>query len=261
MSNVTKDVLPPEDKLDAKISQEDQAKLDEISRNEVAHDKLNESSISTEAIDFEESSFVEKNKHAGTQQKSDKDVNDDDVDDYENEFIRAEAEKVIEEENMSDEERMDKVVREIADQPFEVAMGNLEVERDELVRAAAGIFSPKGYFEQDFQLPFGGSVTMRSKTVNDYVDYTEYVRRLLLDPISQKEFDTFTQLRNLSYAIVVLDGDDLSSMDIEDRFELLKNTSEIKVTAIINLTKSFWRIAHLLLHPGLVDFLASSPEE
>ncbi len=261
MSNKKEDVLPPEDKTAQKISPEDQAKMDEFSKNEIAHDKLNEDSISTEAIDFEESSFVEKNKHAGKKTPKPKQEDSDDVDDYENSFIEAEAEKIVEEDNLTEEEKMDKIVHEIADQPFEVAMGNLEVNKEDLIRAAAGVFSAKGYFEQDFDLPFGGSVTMRSKTVNDYVDYTEYVRRLLLDPISQKEFDTFTQLRNLSYAVVTLDGDDLSDMEIEERFKLLTNTSEIKITAIINLTKGFWRVAHLLLHPGLVDFLASSPEE
>lgn len=229
---------------------------------EVANDSLTESSISTDAVDFEDSSFLEENKHAGksTDVKKSEDEADD-VDEYEKNFIDREIAKAEEEYELSEEEAMDKVIKEIAEQPFEVAMNNLEVSKDNLIRAASGVFSSKGYFEQEFSLPFGGNITMRSKTVNDYVDYTEYVRRLLLDPISQKEFDTFTQLRNMAYAVVVIDGDDLSQMDIEDKFQMLRNTSEVKITAIINLTKEFWRTTHLLLHPGLVDFLVSIPEE
>jgi len=255
---IKEEVLPPKQSK-SDTDKDTEKKLQELDKGNVARGSLSEDSISTEAIDFEESSFLEKNKNAGVI-PGPKEDDEEDVDDYERSFIEKESER-LKDENVSEEDAMDQIMHEIADQPFEVAMGNLEVDKSDLIKAAAGVFSSKGYFEQDFDLPFGSSVTMRSKTVNDYVDYTEYVRRLLLDPISQKEFDTFTQLRNLSYAVVALDGDDMSEMSANDRYDMLKETSEVKITAIINTTKSFWRIAHLLLHPGLVDFLAQSPEE
>lgn len=268
MSNI-ENIKPPKEEEEVvtepkktEKSKEPQS-LEQYKKQEVASNSLNEESISTDAIDFEESSFLEKNKHAGkSKEKKETDKEEEgDADAYEQNFIDKELQKVEEDDDLTPEEAMDKVIREIAEQPFEVAMNNLEVSKEAIIHAAAGVFSAKGYFEQEFKLPFGGSVTMRSKTVNDFVDYTEYVRRLLLDPISQKEFDTFTQLRNLAYAVVELDGDDLSAMDIEDRFERLKDTSEVKITAIVNVTKEFWRTSHLLLHPGLVDFLVSTPEE
>jgi len=252
-------ITPPSD-TEETAKQTAEEKFEEFKKVESANDKLTEDNISTEAIDFEESSFLEKNKHAGQKTEAPKEEDEDNAEAYEQSFVDKEMNKA-EEEDLSPEEAMDKVIREIADQPFEVAMSNLEVEKNQVVEAASGIFSSKGYFEKDYSLPFGGEVTMRSKTVNDYVDYTEYVRRLLLDPISQKEFDTFTQMRNLSYAIVAIDGDDISELSIDDKFALLTGMSEIKITAIINNTKVFWRITHLLLHPGLVDFLAQTPEE
>lgn len=262
----TTNVQPPKGEKLVQPPKEEETKqsenVEQPKRVEVANDKLTENSISTEAIDFEDSAFLEKNKHAGKpKEKKETKTEEDSAEAYEQSFIDKELQKTEEEENLTEEEAMDKVIREIAEQPFEVAMNNLEVSKESIIRAAAGVFSNKGYFEQEFKLPFNGSVTLRSKTVNDYIDYTEYVRRLLIEPISQKEFDTFTQLRNLAYAIVELDGDDWSAMSIDDRFNKLRGTSEVKITAIINTTKEFWRICHLLLHPGLVDFLASTPEE
>ncbi len=252
MKNKSEEVTPPRESGESSV------------RAEVASDSLTENAISTEAIDFEDSSFVEKNKHAGTHSvKSDTIEEKDNIDEYEKSFLDKpttdDSDCVAEE--LTTEQQMDKVIREIAEQPFEVAMNNLEVAQEDVVSAAEGVFSSKGYFEKEFSLPFNGAVTMRSKSVNDYVDYSEYVRRLLLDPISQKEFDTFTQIRNLAYAIVVIDGDDISHLPVEERFDMLRKMSEIKITAIINNTKSFWRVTHLLLHPGLVDFLAHMPEE
>ena len=256
-----KNITPPEETVEKAKETEEELVMPGTKRADVAHESLSEDSISTEAIDFEDSSFVEENKHKGKKAVSVADNDDDDTDEYERKFIEAEIDRISKDEDISEEAAMDKVIREIAEQPFEVAMNNLEVTKAQVIHAATGVFSSKGYFEMDFSLPFGGSVTMRSKSVNDYVDYNEYVRRLLLDPISQKEFDTFTQLRNMTYAIVSMDGDDYSEMDIEDKFTMLKGTSEIKITAIVNEAKPFWRVTHLLLHPGLVDFLAETPEE
>ena len=230
---------------------------------ETASDNLEEDSISTEAIDFEDSSFIAKNKNRkkdDTKKEEHKDENEDedDVDDYEKSFLGKDEKP---EDDVPIEKKMDDIIHEIADQPFEVAMDNLEVKKEDLIHAAAGIFSQKGYFEEEYDLPFGDSVTLRSKTVNDYIDYTEYVRRLLLEPISQNEYDTFTQIRNLTYAVVVIDGDDISQLPTEEKFNILYNMNEAKISAIINSTKQFWRISHLLLHPGLVDFLVSIPEE
>ncbi len=158
------------------------------------------------------------------------------------------------------EQIIDNAMQEIADQPFEVAMENLGVSKTEVLNAAKGVFSEKGYFEMRFSLPFGEYVVLKSKTINDFVDYNEYVRRLLADPLSQKEYDTFTQMRNLAYAIAEIDGKDYRDTSIEERYQIVSNMSEIKVTAIINSSVKFWRTAHLLLHPKAIDFLLSSQE-
>jgi len=224
-----------------------------------------EASISTGAIDFEDSSFVEENKFksAGKDKVAPEENNDEkdgDAEAYEKQFIDNAGEKQ-EVDDHDSRENMEKIMQELADQPFEVAMSNLEVEKEDLLSAAEQVFSKSGFFEMDFNLPFGGTVTLRSKTINDYIDYTEYVRRLLLDPISKNEFNAVTEARHLAYAIVELDGDDYSQLDIEDKFKMVRDMSEIKLTTILNSTKSFWRVAHVLLHPGLSDFLLRTHEE
>jgi hypothetical protein len=220
-----------------------------------------EESISTTAIDFEESSFVSENKFAskGDAVKPEEDEDNSDAEEYEKSFIEGKDDSS--EDDVQDEDTIDKVMHELADQPFEVAMSNLEVTKDEVLFAAEQVFSKKGYFEMEFDLPFNGHITLRSKTINDYINYTEYVRRLLLDPISQKEFDAVTEARHLGYAIVELDGDDFSGYDIEDKFDMVRNMSEPKLTSILNTTKKFWRVAHVLLHPGLSDFLLKTHVE
>jgi len=222
-----------------------------------------EKSISTSAIDFEKSSFLEENPNKGnTLQKDIKQVADtdnNDAEEYEKQFLSQESTE--EPEEVDPTEKIDSIIKEIAEQPFEVAMSNLEVSKEDIIKAAEGIFSKNGYFEMEFDLPFGGHITLRSKTINDFIDYNEYVRRLLLEPISKREFDTITELRHLAYALVELDGDDYSSMGIEDKFKLIRSLSDVKITAILNKTVRFWRVAHLLLHPGLTDFLMQTPEE
>ena len=112
-----------------------------------------------------------------------------------------------------------------------------------------------------FTLPFDGSITLRSKTTLDNLDYAKYIRRLGIEKISQMEYDTLEQIRNLSYAIITLDGVDYSEKTYEEKYEMLLSMSEAKVAAIIVETVSFWRVSHLLLHPGLIDFLQQTPEE
>jgi len=261
---------------------------------------ITEEDIPDNAIDFEASMFVEENSAKGEAikdiakkasktkedsssdaakdepEEKDTDVERDNTkeDDVESEEAGMTEEEYVleqlkksesqseaqEEEELTPEEKMNKILREIAEQPFDVAMTNLEVDRDEVVNAAREVFE-KGYFEMTFELPFNNHVRLRSKTINDFIDYTEYVRRLLLKPISQKEFDTLSQMRNLSYAIVELDGDDWSQLNIDDKYKMLMDMSEQKITAIINATTRFWKVAHLLLHPKLNDFLSQSPEE
>jgi len=221
-----------------------------------------EKNISTDAVDFEDSSFVSKNKYASSPVADDDAEDgiaaDDDADEYEKSFVNA---KGTSSEDDSSRPSADKVMHELAEQPFEVAMSNLEVTKDEVLFAAEQVFSAKGYFEMEFDLPFNGHITLRSKTINDYINYTEYVRRLLLEPISQKEFDAVTEARHLAYAIIELDGDDYSALDIEEKFDMVRNMSEPKLTLILNTTKKFWRVAHILLHPGLSDFLLKTPVE
>ena len=75
------------------------------------------------------------------------------------------------------------------------------------------------------------------------------------------EYDTLEQIRNLSYALVVLDGVDYSKKSYEERYDALLEMSEAKISAIISNTVSFWRVSHLLLHPGLIDFLGQTSGE
>jgi hypothetical protein len=255
--------------------------------------EVTEDSISTKAVNFEDSSFLAKNeakKGSGSSKKTDsskeeaQDVSQDEDDvvdeaqdvkedpyidedfdnseaeEFERQFEDTSSDVAEEETEESEAELMDRVMSEIADQPFEVAMENLQVSKEDVILAGKGVFSKKGYFEMRFELPFGEYVILRSKTVNDFIDYNAYVRRLLLEPISQKEYDTFTQMRNTAYAIAELDGVDYRDIDIEEKFEVVSAMSEIKITAIINATARFWRVAHLLLHPKAIDFFLNSPE-
>jgi len=186
------------------------------------------------------------------------DFDNSEAEEFEQAYGGEEEEDV--QEDLPPEKIMDDAMQEIADQPFEVAMENLGISKTEVLNAAKGIFSKKGYFEMRFDLPFGEYVVLKSKTINDFVDYNEYVRRLLADPLSQKEYDTFTQMRNLAYAIAEIDGEDYRDTSVEERYQIVSNMSEIKVTAIINSSVKFWRTAHLLLHPKAIDFLLSSQE-
>jgi hypothetical protein len=261
--------------------------------------EVTEDSISTKAVNFEDSSFLAKNEaktgkkgkekpsvnneesgssedeiedngieEDGTTDKSDVLDFDEDFDNSEAEEFEKQFETTSSDDDSDDEDKkeeseaelMDRVMSEIADQPFEVAMENLQVSKEDVIMAGKGVFSKKGYFEMRFELPFGEYVILRSKTVNDFIDYNAYVRRLLLEPISQKEYDTFTQMRNTAYAIAEIDGVDYRDVDIEEKFEIVSAMSEIKITAIINATARFWRVAHLLLHPKAIDFFLNSPE-
>jgi len=215
-------------------------------------ENLEEDSISSDAIDFEDSSFIAENDHS--QENQDTQDTQDDTQPAETKEEKSETPPE------SEATRMEKLMKEIASQPIEVAMANLEVSERELQAAAEGVFSKKGYAQRAFTLPFGGSIVLRTKSVNDFIDYTNYVRRLLLEPISKNEYDTYTQLRNLAYAIVELDGEDLTEMDIEEKFQYLRTLSDAKVAAIITTTVKFWRVSHLLLHPELVPFLSKQPK-
>jgi len=257
--------------------------------------RVREDSISKKAVNFEDSSFVSENKSGKKVEKKPakkmkkeestpvvveevvveeavepviEENNDEDFDNSEAEAFEAKhggtdekkEDEPEEETEEQEENRVEKAMEEIAEQPFEVAMENLEVTKAEVVNAARGVFGKNGYFEMEFSLPFGENFTLRSKSVNDYVDYNSYVRRLLLEPISQKEYDTFTQMRNLSYAMASIDGEDIGDKTVEEKFEIISALSEIKITAIINVSKKFWRVTHLLLHPKAIDFFSQSPE-
>lgn len=219
---------------------------------ETAHESLTEDSISSEAIDFEAHSFAEENKH------QDKDSGE--LSDAEKKYVE-DGKKEEAEDTRTEEEIVLDVMKDIASAPFESAMSNIGVDNDDLIYAAKGIFSADGYFEMEFKLPFGGNVTLRSKTTLDNLDYAMYIRRLGLEKISQLEYDTLEQIRNLSYAVRVLDGVDYSDKSYEERYNALLGMSEAKVASIITNTVSFWRVSHLLLHPGLIDFLEQTPGE
>ena len=219
---------------------------------EVANENLTEDSISSEALDFEEHSFVEENNHAN------KDSGE--LSDAEKKYIE-DGKKEENEDTRTKEEIIVDVMKDIASAPFETAMSNIGVEGSDLTIAAKGIFSSNGYFDMSFTLPFDGSITLRSKTTLDNLDYAKYIRRLGIEKISQMEYDTLEQIRNLSYAIITLDGVDYSEKTYEEKYEMLLSMSEAKVAAIIVETVSFWRVSHLLLHPGLIDFLQQTPEE
>jgi len=238
-------------------TQQEELNLPEFEKPNAAEKQLTEDSISNDAIDYEASSFAQKNITKKEQKQESNDAKDED--EVSGAELTDEEKKYVNNSSPANEpdEKQDPMefIKDMSEQPFEVAMSNLEVTEDDVIYAAKSLFSSKGYFEMEFDLPFDGHITLRSKSMNDYIDYNEYVRRLLIDEISQREFDTFTQLRNLSYCMVELDGDDFSEMSIEERYKHLLGLSDIKISAIIMHTKNFWRVSHLMLHPRLVDFL------
>ncbi len=217
---------------------------------ETASENLTEDSISSEAVDFEEHSFAEENKHTDDGSE---------LSDQEKEYIKEGKEEKSKDTRTQEEITID-VMKDIASAPFEVAMSNIGVDEDALIEAARGIFSSNGFFEMSFKLPYGGSVTLRSKTTLDNLDYAIYIRRLAIEKISQLEYNTLEQIRNLSYAVRELDGVDYSNKTYEEKYQMFLETSEAKVAAIISNTVMFWRVSHLLLHPGLIDFLEQTPE-
>ena len=219
---------------------------------DTANENLTEDSISSQAVDFEEHSFIEENGHA---QK-----NDDELSDKEKEYIK-EGNKESEKDNRTEEEITMGVMKDIASAPFETAMANIGVNQEDLISAARGIFSVDGFFDMTFKLPFEGSITLRSKTTLDNLDYAKYIRRLGIEKISQLEYDTLEQVRNIGYALRSLDGVDYSDKSYEDKYNALLGMSEAKVASIVSNTVSFWRVSHLLLHPGLIDFLEQTPGE
>ena len=219
---------------------------------DAANENLTEDSISSQAVDFEEHSFAEENKHSA------KDTGE--LSDKEKEYIEEGKDKKKEDVKSKEETIMD-VMKDIASAPFETAMSNIGVDESDLISAARGIFSSDGFFDMKFELPFDGSITLRSKTTLDNLDYAVYIRRLGLEQISQLEYDTLEQLRNLSYALRELDGVDYSEKGYEEKYDMLLSTSEAKVASIVSATVSFWRVSHLLLHPGLIDFLEQTPGE
>ena len=218
---------------------------------ETANENLTEDSISSEALDFEDHSFAEDNNH----------VNKDsgELSDEEKKYIEDGNNEENKDTRTKEEVILD-VMKDIASAPFEVAMSNIGVNEDDLIHAAKGIFSADGYFDMSFMLPFGGNITLRSKTTLDNLDYAIYIRRLGIEKISQMEYDTLEQIRNLAYAVRTLDGVDYSEKTHDEKYNALLGMSEAKVAAIIAGTVSFWRVSHLLLHPGLIDFLQSTPE-
>ncbi len=219
---------------------------------ETANENLTEDSISSDAVDFEEHTFAEENKHSEDTSNN--------LSDKEKEYIKEGKEEKAKDTRTKEEITID-VMKDIASAPFEVAMSNIGVDEAALIKAAKGIFSADGFFEMEFKLPFGGSITLRSKTTLDNLDYAIYIRRLGIEKISQLEYDTLEQIRNLSYAVRQLDGVDYSEKTYEERYDGLLGTSEAKVSAIITSTVMFWRVSHLLLHPGLIDFLEQTPGE
>ncbi len=218
---------------------------------ETANENLTEDSISSEAVDFEDHSFAEDNDH------KQKDTGD--LSDVEKGYVE-DAKKEEVKDTRTKEEIITDVMKDIASAPFEVAMSNIGVDEEVLIEAARGIFSANGYFELSFDLPFGGKVTLRSKTTLDNLDYATYIRRLGIEKISQLEYDTLEQIRNLSYAVRELDGIDYSKRTYDERYKAFLSMSEAKTAAIIGRTVMFWRVSHLLLHPGLIDFLEQTPE-
>ena len=218
---------------------------------EVASEHLSEDSISSKAIDFEDNSFVEENGH-----QTDTGA----LTEEEQEYIKESRKEKKEDDTRSKEDKIKDVMKDIASAPIEEAMSNIGVSEDELTMAAKGVFE-NGFYTHSFKLPFGGSVTLSSRSTLDNLDYAMYIRRLSLEQISNLEYETLEQIRNLTYAITKLDGEDYSALEYEERYDRLLAMGEAKVAAIINCTSIFWKTAHILLHPGLIDFLGQTPEE
>ncbi len=226
-------------------------------RPEVASEHLSEDSISSKAIDFEDNSFAEKNGYQSTElpEEDTGALTEEELD-----YIKVSRKEKKEEDTRSKEDKIKDAMKDIASAPIEEAMSNMGVSEDELIMAAKGVFED-GFYVHTFKLPFGGSVTLSSRSTLDNLDYAMYIRRLGLEQISNLEYETLEQIRNLTYAIAELDGEDYSILEYEERYDKLLAMGEAKVAAIINHTSIFWKTAHILLHPGLVDFLEQTPEE
>ncbi len=251
-----------------------------------------EAKISTEAQDLEDMFGAEENDHAGSLDEINKEkqepisvdtdsqgnasdpsqqgaVNEmkDAIQKGKEEAIKEVA-RVAKKEEAKKRERVsaqkkdnnseDDVFAAMMKQPFSIVMENLEVTETDFHNACRSLFV-KGYYTEEINI-LGFKVVLRSKNMNNHVDFAEYMRRILITQISQREFETLRQLRQMAYAIVSYGGEDWSELSIADKFEKLLDKDEMILTMIINSSTHFWRISHLMMHPGALSFLERLPQ-
>lgn len=152
----------------------------------------------------------------------------------------------------------DEMLAAMMKQPFNIVMENFGIEGAEFTQACRDLFI-KGHYSVTIDL-LGLKIVLRSKNMNNHVDFADYMRRILIGQISQREFETLRQLRQLSYAIVEYGDEDWSELDIKEKFDKLLEKDEMAITMLINASVNFWRISHLMMHPGALSFLEIKPQ-
>lgn len=223
----------------------------------------NGANISEDAQDLEEMFYAEDNAYAGQIE------DDSEAEAKEGEQKQTEPENSDEEQKKSDainekilEELFspEQAFQQMMKQPFEIVMENMKIDEDEFVKKCEELFA-KGHFTYNIKI-LNVEIELRSKNIHDHIDFAAFLRMILQrDDISQREYETLRQARQLVYAIKTFNGEDWTKYDIEERWEKVQELDELVVSMIINASEKFWKISNLMLHPGVVDFLQKRPQK
>jgi len=143
--------------------------------------------------------------------------------------------------------------------PFEVAVQNLKVDKEKLIESGRQMFE-KGYFEEEFKLPFGNNFTLRTSKAIDDLDYYTFVMEAIKKDMSIEEFNYLLSIRNMAKALVKFRGEDYSNKATEEKMDMLLNMSAPLVKSMLEVSKDFWSILMLMMHPGFVGFLMSETQ-
>jgi hypothetical protein len=143
--------------------------------------------------------------------------------------------------------------------PFEVAMQNLKVNKEEIIEAGRQIFE-KGYYEVEIKLPFNNSFVLRTSKAVDDLDYYAFVSDAIKKDMNIQEFNYMLNIRNMAKALQSFQGKDYSKESIDKKIDMLLSLSAPLIKSMLEASKGFWSILMLTMHPEFVGFLMSETQ-
>jgi len=143
---------------------------------------------------------------------------------------------------------------QILSMPFEIAMENLKVSKEEVIEAGKQLFET-GNFKYEIELPFGNKCVLQSKKVLDEADYFSFLFNAIEKQMNMEEFQYILNIRNLAHSLVSINDEDYTDKTFEEKYEMLMDMPAPFVAAILNASSKFWAILLLMLHKDFVGFL------